>query len=302
MFEECLAAWRVLDVANPTGSLQRTTLSTSVITVALGALCVVWLVPLWMLVINASKSAVEYQNALSPWTFPQHPSQLWSNLSTAWTAAQLRPGFLASLGYGVGGAALGVACAGLGAYALVNLGIKFKFLLFALVLSGLMFPLQMYFVPLFQLYHQVGLYDTHIGMLLFYAAISVPFCLFVLRAFFSTVPKEIYEAARLDGAGEVSILVRVYLPLARRTLAVLFLFQFTWIWNDLVFGLVLSASDGVRPLAASLASLQDQFATTGLPVSLAGALIGSAPTVLLFLVLARSVMTGLTLSSGSAKA
>ena len=80
----------------------------------------------------------------------------------------------------------------------------------------------------------------------------------------------------------------------------LLLFQFTWIWNDLLFGLVLSTSDGVRPITPSLLGLQGVYANSGPPVVLAGALIGSLPTVVLFLFLGRYLLRGLVLSTGRA--
>jgi multiple sugar transport system permease protein len=137
-------------------------------------------------------------------------------------------------------------------------------------------------------------------MALFYTAIAIPFCLFVLRGFFATIPGEVQDAARLDGAGDFRIYWRIFMPLARGPVAVLFLFQFTWIWNDLLFGLVLSTSDGTRPIMPSLLGMQGMFAGTGPPVVLAGALIGSLPTVALFLFLGRYLLRGLTLTAGKA--
>src|SRR5207302_1988092 len=150
------------------------------------------------------------------------------------------------------------------------------------------------------MYTDHGLYDTWLGMALFYTAIAIPFCLFVLRGFFSTIPPEIQDAARLDGASDFRIYWRIFMPLARGPIAVLLLFQFTWIWNDLLFGLVLSTSDGVRPITPSLLGLQGVYANSGPPVVLAGALIGSLPTVVLFLFLGRYLLRGLVLSTGLA--
>jgi multiple sugar transport system permease protein len=148
------------------------------------------------------------------------------------------------------------------------------------------------------MYTDTGLYDTWLGMALFYTAIAIPFCLFVLRGFFATIPTEMQDAARLDGAGDFRIYWRIFLPLARGPIAVLLLFQFTWIWNDLLFGLVLSTSDGVRPIMPSLLGMQGVYANSGPPIVLAGALIGSLPTLVLFLFLGRYLLRGLTLTAG----
>jgi ABC-type glycerol-3-phosphate transport system permease component len=259
-------------------------------------LAVAWIVPLGLLVITPMKSFAEYA-ASSQWALPSDPLQLFDNMKTAWNSAGLGPGFLASLSYGLVGAVVAILCGSLGAYAITRLELRAGFWWFLLVFSGTLFPFQMYLIPLFQMYTDVGLYDTWLGMALFYSAIATPFCLFVMRGFFSTVAHEIEEAARLDGATSWAVLWRILMPLARGPIAVLVLFQFTWIWNDFMFGLVLATSDGIRPVMPSLVGLQGQSSAAGPPVILAGALIGSLPTIALFLALGRYLLTGLTLTT-----
>jgi ABC-type glycerol-3-phosphate transport system permease component len=259
-------------------------------------LAVAWIVPLGLLVITPMKSFAEYADT-SQWALPSDPLQLFDNMKTAWNSGGLGPGFLASLSYGLVGAVVAILCGALGAYAITRLEIRAGFWWFLLVFSGTLFPFQMYLIPLFQMYTDVGLYDTWLGMALFYSAIATPFCLFVMRGFFSTVAHEIEEAARLDGATSWAVLWRILMPLARGPIAVLVLFQFTWIWNDFMFGLVLATSDGIRPVMPSLVGLQGQSSAAGPPVILAGALIGSLPTIALFLALGRYLLTGLTLTT-----
>jgi ABC-type glycerol-3-phosphate transport system permease component len=259
-------------------------------------LAAAWIVPLGLLVITPMKSFAEYADT-SQWALPSDPLQLFDNMKTAWNSAGLGPGFLASLSYGLVGAVVAILCGALGAYAITRLEIRAGFWWFLLVFSGTLFPFQMYLIPLFQMYTDVGLYDTWLGMALFYSAIATPFCLFVMRGFFSTVAHEIEEAARLDGATSWAVLWRILMPLARGPIAVLVLFQFTWIWNDFMFGLVLATSDGIRPVMPSLVGLQGQSSAAGPPVILAGALIGSLPTIALFLALGRYLLTGLTLTT-----
>jgi ABC-type glycerol-3-phosphate transport system permease component len=255
-----------------------------------------WVVPLGLLVITPMKSSHEYVSS-SQWSLPGDPTQLLDNVKIAWESAGLGPGFVASLSYGVVGALVAILCGALGAYAITRLEIRGRFWWFLLVFSGTLFPFQMYLIPLFQMYTNTGLYDTWLGMALFYSAIATPFCLFVMRGFFSTVAREVEEAARLDGATSWTVLWRILMPLARGPIAVLVLFQFTWIWNDFMFGLVLSTSDGVRPVMPSLVGLQGQASTAGPPVIMAGALIGSLPTIALFLALGRYLLSGLTLTT-----
>jgi multiple sugar transport system permease protein len=258
-------------------------------------LAVIWLLPLWLVLITPMKTYAEYASG-SQWSLPPNPLHLFGNIADAWSEAGIGPGFLASLLYGVVGSAVAILCGSLGAYAITRLPIRAGFFWFLLVFSGTLFPFQMYLIPLFRLYSDSGLYDTRLGLLLFYSAIATPFCLFVMRGFFSTVPHEVEDAARMDGASRWAIFWRIMLPLAKGPIAVLVLFQFTWIWNDLIFGLVLSTSEGVRPMMPSLASLQGSYGRSGPPLVLAGALVGSLPTVLLFLALGRHLVRGLTLT------
>ena len=147
------------------------------------------------------------------------------------------------------------------------------------------------------MYNALNLYDTQIGMIIFYTAISIPFSTLVMRGFFSTVPTEIVEAARVDGCSEIGIFFNMYVPLSFAALLVVFLLQFTWIWNDLLFGLVLGVSNNVRPVMPSLTSLMGVYSGISFTVVLAGALVASTPTLILFLGLQKYFMEGLTLSA-----
>jgi multiple sugar transport system permease protein len=128
-------------------------------------------------------------------------------------------------------------------------------------------------------------------------ALAVPFAFFVNRNFMITVPKEIAESAQLDGASWFRMFVSIHLPLARSALLAAFIFQFTWIWNDLLFGITLSLSPNVRPVMATLADLNGSYSTVGPPVVLAGALVASVPTVALFFVFQRFFVNSLKLTS-----
>lgn len=260
-------------------------------------LAVVWLLPFWLLVITPMKSLIEYTDG-TQWTLPKDPLQIFTNLKEAWNTAGLGPGFVASLLYGTVGAALAILFGSLGAYAIARLRIRWGFAWFVIVFSGTIFPFQMYLIPLFKRYVEWDLYDTRLGLIGFYTAIAIPFCLFVMRGFFATIAQEQQDAARIDGASDFGIYWRIFMPQSLGPISVLFLFQFTWIWNDLLFGLVLSTSDGVRPIMPSLLGLQGTYAQSGPPIVLAAALIGSLPTVVLFLLLGRYLLRGLVLQTG----
>jgi multiple sugar transport system permease protein len=272
----------------------RTASLKQVITYAvLSVAAILWVLPVWWAVINASKSTSDF--FAHPFYAIPREFNLLSNISTAWSAAGLGTGFINSIIYGVVGAAASIVIASLAAYGIVVLRIRGAFTIFLIIFSGTVFPLQMYIIPLFRMYNDIGLYDSRLGMIIFYTAISVPFCTLVLRGFYSTVPRELREAALVEGAREVRILRSVYAPLSISAALVLFLFQFTWIWNDLLFGIVLTSSPSDRPVMASLSSLMGVYGGSSLPVELAGTLIAASPMLVLFFCLRRFFTQGLSL-------
>lgn len=260
--------------------------------IAAAILAVFWLAPLVILAMNAVKTAHEflYTSGLAP----PHTFALFENIAHAWEKG-LSSGFVNSLIYGGVSSVTAAILAALAAYGIVRLRIPRGLFWFLLIYSGTVFPFQMYLIPLFNMYLDTGLYDTRLGMIAFYIAITIPFCTFVMRGFFLTVPWQIQEAAALDGASSWTIFWRIMFPMARAPVILLVLIQFTWVWNDLLFGLVLAKSDDVRPVMVALVGMQGIYGALDGPSVIAATLIGSAPTLILFLVLQRYFVRGLTL-------
>ena len=154
--------------------------------------------------------------------------------------------------------------------------------------SYTIFPLQIYLIPVYKGYSSLGLFDTKLGMALFYIAVCVPFALFVFRNFFIDIPAEICESAKIDGASDLGILLRIMLPMATAPVSVVFLTQFAWSWNDLMFGLTFTKSFDVRPVMSALAQMGQQH----LPALMLGCAVASIPTLALFFILQRNFETG----------
>jgi multiple sugar transport system permease protein len=248
-------------------------------------LIVLWILPLYLVLANAATPSAEYAEK-SIWA-PPTSFGLLENMVAAWQAANLGPSVFSTLLYAVVGAGAAVLVSALAAFAIIALRVRHGFAWFMLIYSGTIFPFQMYLAPLFNGYSKIGLYDTRVGLLLLYTAVAIPFATFVIRNHFSGIPIELSEAARLDGAASRTVFWRIYMPLSINALAAVFVFQFTWIWNEFLFGLTLSRSSDVRPIMTALAALQGQYASTSIPVVLAGALAVSVPTLFLFIVLQR---------------
>ncbi|MEU7897304.1 carbohydrate ABC transporter permease [Nonomuraea sp. NPDC049152] len=254
----------------------------------------IWLGPTYLLLVNAARPADTYDPSRA-WV-PSPDFALIENFFRAWDAADLSQSLASTALYSVVSPAIGVLIGALAGYTIVVLRLRHGFFWFMVIFGGTVFPSQMLLVPLFVGYSDAGLYDTRLGMIIVYTAISVPLSAFVLRNFFTGVAFSIFEAARMDGASTLRIFFRVYLPLAVSALAAVFILNFTFIWNDLLFGLTLSQTAEVRPVMTALAGLlTDVYAGTPVPVGLAAGLVVSLPTVVLFVATQRMFARGLAL-------
>ncbi|QGN33200.1 ABC transporter permease subunit [Microlunatus sp. Gsoil 973] len=262
--------------------------------VGVAAISLIWLVPTYLIIVNAFTPAKDYTGSPRWWIAGW---DIVGNIATAFSGAHVGRGMINSLLYAAVGGLIAVLAAALGAFAVSIVAVKRPALWFWLIFIGTVLPLQTFLAPLFNGYATLSLYDTQYGMILVYAALAVPFAFFVTRNFLLTVPREVAEAARVDGASWPAMLVRVHLPLARGALVAAFIFQFTWIWNDLLFGITLSISPNVRPVMATLADLSGSYSTVGPPVILAGAIVASLPTIVLFFAAQRFFVNSLRLTS-----
>jgi multiple sugar transport system permease protein len=211
----------------------------------------------------------------------------FENLRSINNNINLAGGMFNSLIYATFGALCAVIISLFAAFGIAHLKIKFKMFWFLLIYSGTIFPFQIYLIPVFRGFTVTGLHDTRFGMVLFYTAICIPFAMFVLRNFFTGISKELMESARIDGAGNLSILFKIFAPMSIAPLSVVFLAQFNWAWNELMFGMAFTRSSDIRPVMAQIAML-----TTNVPEMLVAALVASLPTVILFAILHKNFEAG----------
>jgi len=269
---------------------------------------IIWLFPLWNVLVSSTKS-VEGSLMSKPWSFSPIDNpllQFISNIERAMKGSQrgngIQSAFFNSSLYALSGAIFSIAFAALAAFALVCLPIKGRFPIFIILFSGALFPLQIYLIPLFSLFQKTNMYDRKITLILVYVAICIPFCVFVLRNWFMDIPIEIYEASKIDGASNIQIFLQIFVPLSKAPLVLLFLFQFTWIWNDYIFGTTFARSVNTRSIMALLAAQQNMYSTLGTPTVLASAIITSLPTVFLVFAFKNIFFKGVAFRfSGSSK-
>ncbi|WP_166345768.1 carbohydrate ABC transporter permease [Phytoactinopolyspora limicola] len=259
----------------------------------LGVLSVLWLIPTYLLIINAAKPLDEYSTA-NAWV-PSLRIGLFDNIADAWGRVDLASGAASTLLYATVAPALAILVGAAAGFAIIALRLKYGFVWFMVIFAGTIVPLQMLLAPLFLGYAWTGMFDTRAGMILIHLALNVPFATFVMRNFFTGVAYEMFEAATMDGAHALTIFFRIYLPLAKAALGAIFILQFVGVWNDLLMGLTLTQSSGVRPAMTALVGLQGMYSGAAPTAVLAGGLIMSLPTIVLFLVAQRLFRQGLSL-------
>jgi multiple sugar transport system permease protein len=264
--------------------------------VPLVVLTIAYLTPFYYLIVTVFKTTPEYARK-GVLALPDSLAPFIDNVVQAWTIARLGAAGFNSLTYALFGSALAVAIAAAAAYGMTRLNLVGANGWFMLIFTGTLFPFQMYLVPLLFGYQRLGLVNTWLGMLLLYTAICIPFPLLVLRNSFAALSREIDEAARIEGANEFRVFVSMILPNAVGPLIALFLLQFTFIWNDLLFSSILANGIEVRSVMVALQSLQGTYSTLGPNVVITATLISSIPTVVLFILLRRYFMAGLQLGT-----
>lgn len=252
----------------------------------------IWVVPFYYLGVSIFKTTEEY-SLNHPLSLPSSLGPIIDNAITAWFQAKMAAGLLNSTLYGVVGAGLAVFFATMAAYGLTRIDFKRKNMWFMLIFAGTVFPFQMYLIPLFFGYQKLGILNTQIGMILIYMSICIPFPVLVLKNYMNGLSREMDEAARMDGAREFTVFLRIVLPNCWGPMTATFLLQFTWIWNDLLFSTVLSNRIEVRSIMNALQVFQGNYSATGPNVVLTAALMASVPSVLLFLFLRRHFMEGM---------
>jgi multiple sugar transport system permease protein len=268
-------------------------LKKSILYIIIIILILIWLLPIWTSFLAAFKSPEDFINQ----KFYELPSEfsLIENFKNVFSIYKLHRHFLNSIIYAVAGGTIAIIAASLAGFSIIRLKPKFNFPLFLIIYSGTLFPFQIFLIPLYKMFNTIGLYDTRIGMILFYSAICIPFSLFVYRGFYTTIPREIEEAARLDGCNSFKLYLHIFVPQSIAPTAVIALFQMTWIWNDLLFGMILTRSRSTRPIMIALASMSGPSGGTIIPYAMAGAIFTSIPTILLFILLRKYFIQGMVL-------
>jgi raffinose/stachyose/melibiose transport system permease protein len=261
----------------------------TLIQIILIANTVVVLYPIMMMGLSAFKSTREiFRN---PFGLPEQ----WSlaNFLRVWEQTNFPLYFRNSIVVTVGAVALILVFGVMASYALARYKFPGNELLYLFFLSGLMLPLKLAVIPLFIQFRAMGLTNSHLGLICIYAAEGLPSAVFILTGFLRTLPHDLENAARIDGASELQILWRIMLPLIRPALVIVAIYNLVPVWNDFFFPLVFIQNERLKTLPLGLTVFMGQYSTDW-AVLFAGLTIAALPVIVLYIFLSKQFIAGLT--------
>jgi alpha-glucoside transport system permease protein len=256
-------------------------------------LALLWMTPTVGLLISSFRPATEIASS-GWWTAFQTPFEFTlDNYTTVLSQNRMGTSFLNSLIIAIPGTLIPTLVAGFAAFAFAWMKFPGRNVLFILTVALLVVPIQMTLIPVLRLYANVGLVSTFPGIWLAHTAYGLPLAVFLLRNFFGSLPKELIESAHLDGASDLGVFFRIILPLSVPALASLFIFQFLWVWNDLLVALVYLQSPQLAPMTLTINNLVSSFGSSWQLLT-AAAFISMALPLAIFFALQRYFVEGIT--------
>ncbi|MCR3748907.1 carbohydrate ABC transporter permease [Lentzea californiensis] len=270
-------------------------LGNGVVQVVLALVAVFWMVPVFGLLI-ASLRDESANTADGWWTVFTKPAELTlANYAELVANQAVWQSFLNTFYIAVPATVLVVVMASLASYALAWIEFPGRETLTVVVVGLLVMPIQVALIPVAKLFGALGLFGTITGVVLFHVAFGLPFAIFLLRNFFAGIPRDLIEAARMDGATEWVIFKRVVLPVAKPAIASLTIFQFLWVWNDLLVALVFADQDSA-PITVALRAQLRQFGTN-IDMLSTGAFLSMVVPLAVFLVFQKYFVQGVLAGS-----
>ncbi len=265
--------------------------------IILGVIGLIWLVPTIGILITSFRPSADMR-ATGWWTILFEPRFTLDNYERVISAEGMGGAFLNSLFITIPSTFLPLVIASMGAFALAWVKFPLRDTTFLIIVAMLMVPVQVGFIPLVTAMRESGLplLNTYAGVWLAHTAYALPFGIFLLRNFFITLPKDLIEAARIDGASNVGIFRTIVVPLSVPAIAAYGIFQFLWVWNDLLMALVYAQRNAIQPMTVEVTTLLGTYATEWSLLAAAAFLIMIVPLIV-FISLQRYFVQGLLAGS-----
>ncbi|WP_405582221.1 carbohydrate ABC transporter permease [Streptomyces sp. NBC_01190] len=265
-------------------------LSGGVLRIFLLVVALFWLLPTFGLLISSLRTPTDI-SASGWWKVFTSPSQLTvTNYRTLLDNHAITDSLLNTALITVPATVLVVVIGALAGYAFAWMDFRGRDWWFIAVVAMLVVPVQVALVPVARLFGDIGIFGDIIGVVLFHTAFGLPFAIFLLRNFFAEIPRELLEAARLDGAGELRLFTQVVMPLGGPAIASLGIFQFLWVWNDMLVALIF-ADSGSQPITVALQQQVRQFGNN-IDILAPGAFLSMVIPLIVFFAFQRQFVSG----------
>jgi len=249
--------------------------------ITLGIIALIWLAPTVGLLVTSFRPRSDIQ-ATGWWETITTLRFTLVNYQSVLDAQGMGRAFLNSIIISVPSTLLPLAICSLAAYGFSWLRFRFRDTIFLIVVALMMVPVQLGFIPLLQLFKPFHLTQGFLGIWLAHTAFALPFGTFLLRNFFITLPRDLVEAARIDGSSEIGIFRNIVVPLSVPAIAAYGIFQFLWVWNDLLMSLVFVGNNANYPMTIQLNNLLGQYGTEWHLLAAGAFLLMFAPLVVFF--------------------
>ena len=267
--------------------------------VVLIAFAIFYLMPIYILLITGMKSYTEV-SLHTMWDLPKAFSL--DSFAKAWLGSLnegfrgLGDNFWNSVQLAVPATIISAMLGSMNGYVLSKWKFRGSNTLFMLLLFGMFIPYQSILIPLVQLMQAIGLYGTIPGLIFVHVVYGIPITTLIFRNYYATVPSELVEAAGIDGAGILGIYRHIMFPISLPGFVVVMIWQFQSIWNDFLFGVIITSRPSVQPITVALNNLAGSYIVEW-NVQMAGSLLAALPTMLVFIFLGRYFMRGLLAGS-----
>jgi alpha-glucoside transport system permease protein len=226
--------------------------------IALIALAVIWLVPTLGLAVTSFRPRPDISST-GWWDVVKDPNFTLDNYRAVINAAGMGHAFLNSLFITIPSTLIPLAVGSLAAFAFAWIRFPFRDTIFLTLVALMVVPIQTSLVPLLKLFRTMGVTDSYVGIWLAHSAFGLPLAIFLLRNFFITLPRDLIEAARIDGASNLSVFRRIVVPLSVPAIASYGIFQFLWVWNDLLMALIFVQNPNQRPMTLKINDLLSTY-------------------------------------------
>jgi alpha-glucoside transport system permease protein len=259
---------------------------------ALGVITLVWLMPTVGLLVTSFRPQLDIASS-GWWMVLTAPRFTAVNYTTVLTARRFFQNFINSFIITIPSTILPICIGGMAAYAFSWLRFRGRNAIFLAIVAILVLPLQETWVPVLRMHSRLGLTGSYLSIWLAHTAYGLPFAIFLLRNFFSELPRELFEASKIDGCSDFRILTAIVTPLSVPAIASLGIFQFVWVWNDLMNALVLLQNPRKFPLTVAIQNLLGQYGSEWNLLA-SGAFISMSVPLLVFFLLQRYFVQGIT--------